>query len=156
MSLERKVTQCPVSRALQGRHCRGMPRVSLAFTIHWTRFFHTLLHHTLSPIPLHDNMDVDPSSSPPMRHTSLPPSSGPMPSLPSNSDSTPPRRTPTRSAGNALSLGDDDVADTANGDGPARRRRKPKANAQINVDVPIVRDAVGESVRENFEAFLKT
>lgn len=79
-----------------------------------------------------------------------------MPSLPSNSDSTPPRRTPTRSAGNALSLGDDDVADTANGDGPARRRRKPKANAQINVDVPIVRDAVGESVRENFEAFLKT
>ncbi|KAK7695399.1 hypothetical protein QCA50_000035 [Cerrena zonata] len=97
-------------------------------------------------------MDVDASSSPPMRHTSLPPSSGPMPSLPSNS--TPPRRTPNRSAGNALSLGDDDAADT-NSDGPARRRRRPKANA-INVDVPIVRDAVGESVRENFETFLRT
>ena len=77
-----------------------------------------------------------------------------MPSLPSNS--TPPRRTPSRSAGNALSLGDDDVADTANTEASSRRRRRPKTNTQINVDVPIVRDAVGESVRENLETFLRT
>lgn len=102
------------------------------------------------------SMDIDPSSSPPpVRNTSLPPSSGPGPSLPSNGT---PRRTPRRPVADALAFDDEDdgQATEAREQEEATARRRRKVRGQINLDVPIVRDAVGESVRENFETFLKT
>ncbi|KAI0796993.1 MCM-domain-containing protein [Abortiporus biennis] len=98
-------------------------------------------------------MDVDQSSSPPMRHTSLPPSSAPAPSLPSvNGNSSPARRGPSRP--NALSLGDEEGEDGAEEEATTRKRRK--ARGQVASDIPVVRDAVGESVRESFEDFLRS
>lgn len=47
----------------------------------------------------------------------------------------------------------DDEAEEDNA--PTRKRRKPRTQ-QNNGNVPVVRDAVGESVAENFEAFLKS
>ncbi|TFY78767.1 hypothetical protein EWM64_g5246 [Hericium alpestre] len=62
---------------------------------------------------------------------------------------------PRRQAGDALNFGDDEAEEAVeeNGSG-ARRRRRPRT--QMNADVPVVRDAVGESVAEAFETFLKT
>ena len=99
-------------------------------------------------------MNIDPSSSPPVRNTSLPPSSGPGPSLPSNGGTTP-RRTPRRPARDALAFDEEDDGEAKEQEDATNRRRR-KARGQINREVPIVRDAVGESVRENFENFLKT
>ncbi|PSR93780.1 hypothetical protein PHLCEN_2v4675 [Hermanssonia centrifuga] len=98
-------------------------------------------------------MDVDGmSSSPPLRHTSLPPSSAPQPSASSNNRSTPRRSRPVT---DALALGDDDPEDVEAEEGAASRR-KARPRTQAGVDIPLVKDAVGESVRESFETFLKT
>jgi DNA replication licensing factor MCM6 len=93
-------------------------------------------------------------SSPPLPRSSLPPSSAPQNSQsPSARSST---RQATRRTRDALSFGDEtndareDVTEAS-----SKRRRKPRAE-QLNGDVPIVKDAVGESVAEAFEAFLKT
>jgi DNA replication licensing factor MCM6 len=53
-----------------------------------------------------------------------------------------------------LDIGDDDE-DAHVDDGSAARRRK-RVKGQIVTDVPMVKDAVGESVAESFETFLKT
>ena len=95
-------------------------------------------------------MDIDgPSSSPPLRATSLPPSSAPQAS--SNGHSTPRR---SRPVADALTFGDEDGDEMPDDDAAPRRRGRPKQT--LNVDVPLVKDAVGESVRESFENFLKT
>lgn len=97
-------------------------------------------------------MNIDPSSSPAspaVRDTSLPPSSAPGPSLPSNGGSTP-RRAPRR---DALAFDDEEGGGREHEEATSRRRRK--ARGQMNLDIPIVRDAVGESVREAFETFIK-
>ncbi|KAJ6583774.1 mis5 protein [Mycena sp. CBHHK59/15] len=79
--------------------------------------------------------------------------------LPSGSIPNPTPSTPSRSVqrpvANALALDDEaqpeaDEEDEAGG----RKRRRPRT--QGNVDVPLVKDAVGESVAETFETFLKT
>ncbi|KAI9467188.1 MCM-domain-containing protein [Lactarius psammicola] len=96
-------------------------------------------------------------SSPPLPRSSLPPSSAPQNSLSPNAQSS--TRQATRRTTDALSFGDEgndareDVTETG-----SRRRRRPRAEQQqqLNGDVPIVKDAVGESVAEAFEAFLKT
>lgn len=112
------------------------------------------LDNTFSiPNTRRDAMDIDgPSSSPPLRHTSLPPSSAPQPSASSNSRNGTPRR--ARPVADALAFGDGDEegADVEQENGP-RRRARPR---QMNPDVPLVKDAVGESVRESFETFLRT
>jgi len=47
-----------------------------------------------------------------------------------------------------------DEADEDNNEGNAvKRRKRPR---QTNGDIPLVKDAVGESVAESFETFLKT
>ena len=46
-----------------------------------------------------------------------------------------------------------DEAEEEAEEGSTRRRRRPR---QVNGDVPMVKDAVGESVAESFETFLKT
>jgi len=78
---------------------------------------------------------------------SLPSSSAPQPTPGSRSG------TPRRPA-NALNLDDDDEAaegvNDANGAAPRRRRRN------VEGEVPLVRDVVGESVAGAFETFLKT
>lgn len=89
------------------------------------------------------------SSSPPLRATSLPPSSAPQAS--SNGHGTPRRRRPVA---DALTFGDEDGDDMPEDE--AAPRRRGRARQIINVDVPLVKDAVGESVRESFENFLKT
>ncbi|KAI0254879.1 mis5 protein [Lactifluus subvellereus] len=99
-------------------------------------------------------MDPVQLSSPPLPRSSLPPSSAPQPSQsPSARSST---RQATRRTTDALSFGDEGN-DTQEGatEAGSRRRRRPRAE-QLNGDVPIVKDAVGESVAEAFEAFLKT
>ena len=97
-------------------------------------------------------MDVDgPSSSPPLRHTSLPPSSAPQGS--SNGHSTPRRPRPVA---DALAFGDEDADDIPQDEAAPRRRRAPGGRQALTQDVPLVKDAVGESVRESFENFLKT
>ncbi|GJE84311.1 DNA replication licensing factor Mcm6 [Phanerochaete sordida] len=97
-------------------------------------------------------MDLDgPSSSPPARHTSLPPSSAPQDS--SNGHSTPRRPRPVA---DALAFGDEDGDDVPQDETAARRRRAPGGRQALTQDVPLVKDAVGESVRESFENFLKT
>jgi DNA replication licensing factor MCM6 len=77
-----------------------------------------------------------------LRSSPLPPSSAP--------DGT--RDPPSRPAA-ALALEDDEPQEEPETPNTARRKR-PKA--RTNGDVPLVRDAVGESVAENFETFLKT
>lgn len=94
-------------------------------------------------------MDFDGLSSPPAMDSPLPPSSAPDPSQPVNG------RTPRRSTADALTLGDEEAGEEGGEQGGgARKRRKPRA--QVNGDVPLVKDAVGESVAESFETFLKT
>ena len=93
-------------------------------------------------------------SSPPLPRSSLPPSSAPPNSQsPSAQSST---RQATRRTTDALSFGDEanDAREDAT-EASSRRRRRPRAE-QLNGDVPIVKDAVGESVAEAFETFLKT
>ncbi|KAF7432668.1 MCM DNA helicase complex subunit mcm6 [Pleurotus ostreatus] len=87
------------------------------------------------------------SSSPPALRSSLPPSSAPFPSHPTNGSS------PGRPVQDALALGDDEAEEETQDTAGGRRRRRPKGNA---ADVPIVKDAVGESVADSFETFLKT
>lgn len=95
-------------------------------------------------------MDFGGLSSPQAPRSSLPPSSAPIPTQSPNRRSTPNRRT-----ADALTLGDDEAEeDNEEGDDSGRRRRR--ARGQVNGDVPLVKDAVGESVAESFETFLKT
>lgn len=102
-------------------------------------------------------MDIEGLSSPPAPVSSLPPSSAPFPStngrgsLRSN-----PRTSPAagrRQPADALAFGDDEAEEQEGDESAARKRRR--ARGQMNGDVPLVKDAVGESVAESFEAFLK-
>ena len=96
---------------------------------------------------------MDAPSSPPLPRSSMPPSSAPTPiNTNSQSTSTPRRRQPTTTG--ALDLGEDEEEAHVD-DGSAARRRK-RVRGQIVTDVPMVKDAVGESVAESFETFLKT
>ncbi|KAG6832178.1 hypothetical protein H0H92_004909 [Tricholoma furcatifolium] len=90
-------------------------------------------------------MDVDAMSSPLAIPSSLPPSSAPDPpqSVAGNS--------PRRPTNDALAL--DEAEDDENEQG-GRKSRRPRT--QGNGEVPLVKDAVGESVAESFETFLKT
>ncbi|KAG5648824.1 hypothetical protein DXG03_000173 [Asterophora parasitica] len=94
-------------------------------------------------------MDFPGISSPIAIPSSLPPSSAPDPSQ-SVGERTP-RRRPTA---DALTLGDDEAAEDDGEGGGAVKRRRPRT--QGNAEVPLVKDAVGESVAESFETFLKT
>jgi DNA replication licensing factor MCM6 len=89
-------------------------------------------------------MDIDGISSPAAFRSSLPPSSAPVPSFSIHG------RSPRRIA-DALAIGDEE--DNQNEDATSKRRRKIKGPT---IDVPLVKDAVGESVAESFETFLKT
>ncbi|KAI9513229.1 MCM-domain-containing protein [Russula earlei] len=93
-------------------------------------------------------------SSPPLPRSSLPPSSAPQHSQSPNAQSS--SRQATRRTTDALSFGDEanDVREDAT-EASSRRRRRPRAE-QLNGDIPIVKDAVGESVAEAFETFLKS
>ena len=62
--------------------------------------------------------------------------------------------TPRRTARTTDALNLDDVPEGTNDTSNARKRRRPRT--QQNADVPLIRDAVGESVEESFETFLKT
>ena len=98
---------------------------------------------------------MDPPSSPPLPRSSVPPSSAPTPiDTNSQSASTPRRGQPPTTTTGALDLGDDEEEAHVD-DGSAARRRK-RVKGQIVTDVPVVKDAVGESVAESFETFLKT
>ena len=50
----------------------------------------------------------------------------------------------------------DDEAPEAEETTQTRARRRARGQGNANADVPLVKDAVGESVAESFEAFLKT
>lgn len=93
-------------------------------------------------------MDFDGLSSPPPMRSSLPPSSAPNPTQSVDG------RSPRRPTANALTLGDDEAEEEEERSGPTRKRRNPRT--QANGEVPLVKDAVGESVAESFETFLKT
>ena len=76
-----------------------------------------------------------------------------MPSTQSNGRPTPRR---TRPVADALAFDDEAGDDAQNGEvAGARRRGRPRTNGNL-ADVPLVRDAVGETVREAFETFLRT
>lgn len=97
-------------------------------------------------------MEIDgPSSSPPARHTSLPPSSAPQASP---NGRTIPRR--SRPVADALAFGDEDGDDIPQDETAPRRTRALGGRQALTQDIPLVKDAVGESVRESFENFLKT
>ena len=68
--------------------------------------------------------------------------------------STPRRRQPPTTTTGALEIGDDEDEVHVD-DGSAARKRK-RVRGQIVTDVPVVKDAVGESVAESFETFLQT
>jgi DNA replication licensing factor MCM6 len=94
-------------------------------------------------------MDIDGFSSPVAPRSPLPSSSAPTASLSVNGNSTP--RRSHRTADALL----DETDDTPNtNDEGERRARRPRR--QINADVPVVKDAVGESVCDAFETLLKT
>ena len=95
-------------------------------------------------------MNSDLLSSPLHARSSLPPSSAPLPSL------TPTRRSTPRRAPDVLAFDNDEAQEAGEDDGHPGRRRRRQRMQQINRDVPIVKDAVGESVAEAFETFLKT
>ncbi|EPQ59167.1 MCM-domain-containing protein [Gloeophyllum trabeum ATCC 11539] len=86
-------------------------------------------------------------SSPQAPRSSLPPSSAPVASQSTNGT---PRR--TNQTADALAL--DEAEEVGEDETGARRRRRPRT--QLNADVPVVKDAVGESVAEAFETFLRT
>ncbi|KAF9450638.1 MCM-domain-containing protein [Macrolepiota fuliginosa MF-IS2] len=90
-------------------------------------------------------MDSDQLSSPPPMDLSLPPSA------PSEPDSLPRTQTPRRRTTDALTL--DDGPSEATEGSKARKKKKPRIQ---NSDVPLVKDAVGESVADTFENFLRT
>ncbi|KAF8806336.1 MCM-domain-containing protein [Phlegmacium glaucopus] len=92
-------------------------------------------------------MDSDGPSSPNIMPSSLPPSSAPDPSASTNN------RTPRRQVTDALAMGGGEAEEESQEAGGNKRRRRPR---QVNGDVPMVKDAVGESVAESFETFLKT
>jgi DNA replication licensing factor MCM6 len=93
-------------------------------------------------------------SSPPLPRSSLPPSSAPQNSQsPSAQSST---RQATRRTTDALSFGDETNDTREDATEASSRRRRRLRTEQLNGDVPIVKDAVGESVAEAFETFLKT
>ena len=97
---------------------------------------------------------MDAPSSPPVPRSSMPPSSAPTPiNTNSPSASTPSRRQPPTTTTGALDLGEDDEEAHVD-DGSAARKRK-RVKGQIVTDVPMVKDAVGESVAESFQTFLK-
>lgn len=64
-------------------------------------------------------------------------------------------RSPRRPIVDALALGDDEPDEQEEQGGGATRKRR-RQRGQVNGDVPLVKDAVGESVAESFETFLKT
>ena len=71
----------------------------------------------------------------------------------SNGHSTPKR---SRPVADALAFDDEAGEDSqAEQEAGARRRGRPRMQGNV-ADIPLVRDAVGESVREAFETFLKT
>jgi DNA replication licensing factor MCM6 len=78
-------------------------------------------------------------------HSELPPSSAPDPTPAANGS------TPRRQIADAFTI--DAAADSNEPEGTSRRRKRPR---QVNGEVPMVKDAVGESVAESFETFLKT
>ncbi|EGO02002.1 hypothetical protein SERLA73DRAFT_104230 [Serpula lacrymans var. lacrymans S7.3] len=99
-------------------------------------------------------MELDGLSSPVAPRSSLPPSSAPLPTFSSNGT---PRSggTPRRPAQDALTFGDDEAEEAGeDNEAIAQRRRRPRG--QPTGEVPLVKDAVGESVSESFETFLKT
>jgi DNA replication licensing factor MCM6 len=71
----------------------------------------------------------------------------------SSSNGTP-RSAGRRPTSDALAFNDDEAQEAEEDGATTRRRRRPRN--QQNGDVPLVRDAVGESVSESFETFLKT
>lgn len=91
---------------------------------------------------------MDGLSSPTTPASSLPPST-----LPEAVRSQTPKR--TRPTADALAL-DDVEPEAADAGDVGYSRRRPRARAHMNGDVPLVKDAVGESVLEAFETFLKT
>jgi len=92
-------------------------------------------------------MESEGPSSPIAMPSSLPPSSAPDPFPLTNSG------TPRRPIADALAMGDIE-AEVGNEEGTANRKRKrPRL---VNGEVPTVKDAVGESVADSFETFLKT
>lgn len=98
------------------------------------------------------------SSDPLFPDSSLPPSSAMPPSTNSRGARTNPTGSPSarrrqQQPADALALGDDEADENQDGEDASVRRRRVRG--QGNVDVPLVKDAVGESVAESFEAFLK-
>lgn len=61
--------------------------------------------------------------------------------------------TPRRPIADALAMRVDEAEEDNEDTNEGRRRKRPR---QTNGDVPMVKDAVGESVAESFETFLKT
>lgn len=94
------------------------------------------------------NMDSEGPSSPLAMPSSLPPSSAPDPVGSVRGG------TPRRPTVDALTLEDDDEDGEPGTGAPSRKRRRPRT--QANGEVSLVKDAVGESVAESFETFLKT
>lgn len=90
-------------------------------------------------------MNSDQLSSPPPFELSLPISAASEP------DSLPRTQTLQRRTTDALTL--DDVPSEAHGTVKAKRKKRPKIQ---NSDIPLVKDAVGESVADTFENFLRT
>jgi DNA replication licensing factor MCM6 len=92
-------------------------------------------------------MESEGPSSPIAMPSSLPPSIAPDPFSLTNGGSL---RQPIA---DALAMGD---IETEEGNEEGTVNRKRKRPRQVNGDVPIVKDAVGESVADSFETFLKT
>lgn len=90
-------------------------------------------------------MDSDQLSSPPLFELSLPSSA------PSEPYSLPRAQTPQRRTTDALTL--DDVPSEVPGAVKAKKKKRPRIQ---NSDIPLVKDAVGESVADTFENFLRT
>lgn len=92
------------------------------------------------------------------RQSSLPPSSAPEPpseDINTRSRTGTPAASGTPRRPDALDLDDDGGNEEEDGNAAGSKRRK-RINGDARRDVPLVRDAVGESVAESFETFLKT
>lgn len=101
-------------------------------------------------------MSYDGPSSPLALRSSLPPSSAPNPSQNANLNGATPKRPNGR-----LPPSDAPAppgTDEAQEDRPEdnSRRRRGRGRGQINGDVPLVRDTLGEQITESFQTFLET
>ena len=101
-------------------------------------------------------MSYDAPSSPPALRSSLPPSSAPNPTLTTSLNGATPRRQNGRLPSSDAPVPNNVDNTEEDGNEQMARRKRGRARGQMDGDVPLVRDTLGEQITESFQTFLET